>query len=105
MTYIVLAVVLALVGAPVLLAAQAFRSEYLVAFRHRGREFFLFERGADGRYALIAPVEAPLAVWRFARERAAAVLHAAPQASLRHVPGRPFRALQRSDGRAGAAHA
>jgi hypothetical protein len=105
MTYIVSVALLALLGAASLLAVQAFRSEHLVAFRHRRQDFFLFERGADGRYALIAPVQAPLAVWHFAVERTAALLRATPQAALRHVPGQPFRGVRRSDGRTRTAHA
>ncbi|HEX8272998.1 MAG TPA: hypothetical protein VF615_10200 [Longimicrobiaceae bacterium] len=104
MTYMLFALLLVLVGAAALAAAQAFRSEHLVVFSHRGGEVFVMERGADGRYELIAPVQGPAAVLRFARARTTALAKSAPQAALRHVPGRPFQAL-RGDRGASTAHA
>lgn len=105
MTYMLFVLLLALVGAAGLLAAHAVRSEHLVVFSHRGGEVFFMERGEDGRYQLIPPVRAPLAVWHHARQRAAALLRATPRVALEHVPGRPFQALRRGERGARTAHA
>lgn len=97
MTYMLFALLsVLLAGGAALLAVQAFRSEHLVAFRHRGGEFFLFERGADDRYRIIPLVQAPGALGRFALARAQAMLGAAPRVAMRHLPGQPLRALHRT---------
>lgn len=96
MTYTLFALLAVLVGGAALLVVQAFRSEHLMWFRHRRGEFFLFERTPDGRYQIIPPVHAPLAVWRFGRACGIALLGAAPEVAMRHLPGRPLRALHRT---------
>ncbi len=105
MTYMLFVLLLVLVGGAALLSVHAFRSEHLVVFSHRGGEVFVMERGDDGRYQLIEPVRAPLAVWHFARKRAGALLHATPRIARQHVPGQPFRAFHRGERGARTAHA
>lgn len=102
MTHVLFALLLVPVGAAAAyLAVQAFRSEHLVAFRHRHRDIFLFEREGDGRYRLIGPVQVPLAVYHFAVLRCVAAVKAGSQAVLHRLPGH----LQRDARRASAAHA
>ncbi|HEX2190776.1 MAG TPA: hypothetical protein VHG51_17845 [Longimicrobiaceae bacterium] len=96
MTYMLFALSVLLAGGAAVLAVQAFRSEHLMAYRHRGGEFFLFERGADERYRIIPVVQAPAAVWRYGHGRARAMAGAAPRVAMRHLPGQPLRALHRT---------
>jgi hypothetical protein len=106
MTYTVLALVLALVGTTLYLAAQSFRTGYLLlVVYYRGQDFIFLERAADGRYAVVPLARVPLAVGRFARARAAAALTAVSQGLGRYVPsrGHPF-PLHRAGRRARAAH-
>ena len=105
MSYMLSALVVAVLGAYAHFAVQAFRSQYLLLLNHRGGELFFFEKAAaDGRYTLIQPVRVPSAVIRYARTRAGSLARTAPERVMQHAPGQLFRALQKPGRRARAAH-
>ncbi|HEX7240377.1 MAG TPA: hypothetical protein VF263_08940 [Longimicrobiaceae bacterium] len=104
MSYMLSALVVAVLGAYAHLAVQAFRSQYLLVLNHRGGELFFFEKAVDGRYTLIQPVRLPSAVIRYARTRAGSLARTAPERVMQHAPGQLFRALQKPGRRARAAH-
>ncbi len=102
MLYMLSALLIAALGAASLLGVHAFRSEHLMAFRHRGRALLLFERDVAGRYRLIDPLQLPAAVWRFAGVKAAETWATGMRAALPRTPGRLAR---REERRARTAHA
>jgi|GEM_PF-2831024 len=102
MLYMLSALLIAALGSASLLAVHAFRSEHLMAFRHRGRALLLFERDTAGRYRLIDPLQLPGAVWRFLGMRAAETWTTGIHAGL---PRTRERLARREEQRARAAHA